>query len=67
MPVAASYDHGRAKHDRAMKSSVGVGAIFGVKSSLTYWAMIAEQKSSVCETADRNGTVLPSMVSPELI
>ena len=34
MPVAASYDHGRAKHDRAMNSSVGVGAITGLHSSM---------------------------------
>ena len=33
MPVAASYRHGRAKHDRAMNSSVGVGAIIGLHSS----------------------------------
>ena len=31
--VAASFDYGRAKHDRAMKSSVGVGAIIGLHSS----------------------------------
>ena len=33
MSVAASYDHGRAKHERAMNSSVGVGAIIGLHSS----------------------------------
>ena len=33
VPVAASNDHGRAKHDRAMNSSVGVGAIIGPHSS----------------------------------
>ena len=60
MPVAASYDHGRAKHDRAMNSSVGVATIIGPHSSkiLGYdsWA-----KSRVCETVAHNGTVLSSM------
>ena len=32
MAVAASNDHGRAKHDRAMNNSVGVGAIIGLHS-----------------------------------
>ena len=33
VPVVARCDHGRAKHDRAMNSSVGVGAIIGLQSS----------------------------------
>ena len=33
VPVVASYDHGQAKHDRAMNSPVGVGAIIGIHSS----------------------------------
>ena len=44
MPVAASYDRCRAKHDRAMNSSVGVGAIIGLHSSKILGYMIAGQK-----------------------
>ena len=33
VPVVASYDHSRAKHDRVMNSPAGVGAIIGLHSS----------------------------------
>ena len=58
LPVVASYDYGRAKHGRAINSSVGVGAMIGLRSSKILGYDSLAKKSRVCETEARNGTVL---------
>ena len=61
-PAVASYDYGRAKRDRAMNSSVGAGALIGLRFSKILGYDSLAKNCRVCNTEARNGTVLPSMI-----